>query len=237
MISKKISPPNCDTCDNKDSIILCSMNKSELAEFSKTKSFNVYKKGQIIFYEGNQPHGLFCIKSGKVKVHKMGGEGDDQIVRFVKPGGLLGYRALLSNEPYKASATALENTLICYIPKNDFIEQIKKNGQLSMLTIQMLTNDLKAAEKRILNMAQKPVRERIAEALLLIKECYGLENDEQTIAAILTRREIGDVAGVTTETTIRTLSEFKAEKIIKLDGKKIKILNMSRLVKLANIID
>ncbi len=237
MITSKIIPPSCDTCENKDSIILCSMNQHELEEFSQIKSFNVYKKGQIIFYEGNQPHGVFCVHEGKVKVHKMGEDGDDQIVRFVKPGGLLGYRALLSNEPYKASATALENTLICYIPKADFMDRIRSNAQLTMLTIQMLTNDLKTAEKRILNMAQKPVRERIAEALLLVKECYGTEDDGQTLAIVLTRREIGNVAGVTTETTIRVLSEFKAEKIIKLEGKKIKIINLPKLVKVANIID
>lgn len=234
---KGIERPDCTTCGNRESSLLCSMTLPEAEHVSNLKSHNIYKKGQVIFYEGNYPHGVFCISKGKVKVHKLGDEGKDQIVRLAKPGSVLGYRALLSGEKYNASATTLEDAVICFIPKDAFMKLLKENNDLSLGAIHLLSTDLKSAEKRITNMAQKPVRERIAEALLMMKECYGFKEDEETIDAILTRREIGNLAGVTTETTIRLLSEFNKDGLVKLDGKKIKLVNLRALVRTANIFD
>jgi CRP/FNR family transcriptional regulator, polysaccharide utilization system transcription regulator len=235
--NRKLEAPTCLGCNYKEHSLFCTLNLDELESMSDSKTYNLYKKGQLVFYEGNQPQGIFCIHSGKVKVHKLGDEGKEQIVRFSRQGNVLGYRALLSGESYNASATALEDTHMCFIPKNVFVEMVQKNPVLSMQTIRLLTHDLKNAEQKIMNMAQKPVRDRIAEALLMLKECYGLEEDKQTIASTLTRRDISNVAGTTTETTIRVLSDLNKERVIELDGKKIIILNVPKLVKIANIID
>src|ERR1035437_4174554 len=232
---KKFKMSSCDKCENLTGSMFCSLGKTELGQLTGHKSFNLYKKGQVVFYEGNQPQGLYCIYSGKVKIHKLGDDGKEQIVRLAKTGNVVGYRALLSMDNYYATATALENTLICFLPKSVYLHLLMHNPEFSMKTIKILSSDLKVAEQMVTNMAQKHVRERMAEVLLLLKEFFGLEEDMATINTVLTREDIGSIAGTTTETSIRVLSDFNKSKIIKLVGKKIKILNNKELLRIANI--
>lgn len=233
--NKQKEVPSCDKCDSAHNSIFCVLNKIELADLSDTKSHIFYKKGQTIFYEGNHPHGLYCIYSGKVKIHKLGHDGKDQILRLAKKANVIGYRALLSDDYYHASATALEDSVICFFPKKDYQNLIVSNPLLSMQILKLLSADLKSAEQKAMNMVQKQVRERIAETLLMLKEFFGLESDNATINTVLTRESIGNIAGTTTETAIRTLSDLCKNKTIDLIGKKIKILNNSELIKIANL--
>jgi len=236
--SKSIQVPSCEECETcQNNHLFCRLSKAELDQFSDGRADNFYKKGQVIFYEGNRGHGLFCIYRGKVKVHKLGEEAKEQIVRFAKAGEILGYRSLLGDEPYNATATAIEDSIICYIAKSRFLEVLENNHNLSFQTIQLLTRDLKESEKKIVNITQKPVIERISEALLVLKEKFGVQADGKTLDVILTRREIGDLAGVATETTIRTLSDLKKKGAIVLIGKKIQLENLPQLIRLANIVD
>ncbi len=226
---------SCDKCDSAHNSIFCTLNKLELSDLSESKSHISYKKGQTIFYESNHPHGLYCIYSGKVKIHKLGHDGKDQILRLAKAGNIIGYRALLSDDYYHASATAIENSIICFFPKRNYQTQIISNPNLSMQIIKLLSTDLKSAEQKAINMVQKQVRERIAETLLMLKEFFGQDSETATINMVLTRESIGNIAGTTTETAIRTLSDFQKNKIIELIGKKIKILNTKELIKIANL--
>lgn len=233
-----IEVPSCSECKGrKDNNLFCSLSQNELEKFSEDKADNYYKKGQVIFYEGNRGHGLYCIYKGKVKIHKLGEEGKEQIVRFAKKGDVLGYRSMLGDEPYNATATAIEDCVICSIPKSKFLEVLESNNDLTYKTIQLLTHDLKESEKKIINITQKPVVERIAEALLILKEKFGVMADGKTIDVVLTRKEIGDLAGVTTETTIRTLSDLNKKGILVLSGKRIELANISRLMHLANLVN
>lgn len=237
-LKSHISVPPCTVCQGrKNNQLFCHLSHDELEQFSEEKGDNFYKKGQVIFYEGNRGHGMYCIYKGKVKVHKMGSEAKDQIIRFAKEGDVLGYRSLLGDEPYTATATAIEDTTVCYLPKSKFMEVLEKNNELSYRTIQLLTRDLKESENKIINITQKPVVERIAEAILILKEKFGLRADNKTLAVILTRKEIGDLAGVTTETTIRTLSDLNKKSIINLNGKRIELTNLPQLIRIANIVD
>ena len=229
--------PSCFECEKKGDSFFCSLDREDLDIISDQKNGNFYKKGQVIFYEGNHPQGLYCISSGKVKIHKLGDQGKDQIVRFAGSSDILGYRALLSDDLYSATATAMEDSVICKISKEKFFEVLEKNQALSLKAIKMLTNDLKRSEQKIIDITQKPVRERIAEALLILKESFGLKEDNQTLNTQLTRREIGEIAGVTSETTIRTLSDFNKEGIIELNKKDIVLTNLKALVTIANICD
>jgi len=230
--------PSCKDCESRCSNhLFCSLSNSELDNNSKEKKDKVYKKGQSIFIEGTRGHGLYCIYKGKVKIHKLGGEAKEQIVRFANQGDLMGYRSLLSNEPYYASATTLEESIICYISKKVFLEMLENNKNLSYKVIQMLTQNLKESEKKIINLKQKPVNERICEALLILKEKFGTEQDGVSLRVSLSRREIGDLAGVTTETAIRTLSSLNKSGIIHLEGKKIELINLPQVIKIANIFD
>ena len=228
--------PSCSNCDNSNSIF-CELPNNELEKLSKNKDSNFFKKGQVIFYEGNHPHGMYCIYKGKVKISKLGDEGKEQIVRFAGEGELLGYRSSLSNESYKATATAMEDCYICHVPKEQFNEALDNNSKFSLEIIRLLSEDLKRSEQNLINISQKPVRERIAETLINLKKRFGYDDDDKTLSITLTRREIGDIAGTTTETTIRTLSSFVKEGMVQLDGKKIQILDYNKLVRAASLFD
>lgn len=232
---KNVQMPACEKCRNLASSSFCILSKPEQELLSQHKTYNVYKKGQVIFYEGNQPQGLFCIYSGKVKIHKLGDDGKDQIVRLAKTGNVIGYRALLSSDNYYATATALENTVICFSSKAVYLNLLMNNPEFSMRTIKMLSANLRNAEQMITNMAQKQVKERMAGALTYLVDFFGFEEDNATINTVLTRQDIGNIAGTTTETSIRVLSDFNKNRIIKLSGKKIKVQNYSELLRIANI--
>ena len=167
----------------------------------------------------------------------MGLDGKEQIIRLVKPGDPLGYRSLLSNDRYNASAIALEDSGICFIPKDLFLGVIQKDSTLTMEMFKLLSDDLKKADIQLTHIAQKPVRERVAEALLFIKETYGFETDEKTIAARISREDIANIVGTATETAIRILSDFNKEGVIALSGKKISIVDAQKLLRIANIED
>ena len=229
--------PECQHCQARFKSVFCDLNEADLNELNLSKGCNTFKKGQIIFNEGGFPHGIFCVNSGKIKITQSGDEGKEQIVRFAKDGDILGYRTILSGDKYSSSATAIDDSSICFIPKNTFFNLIGKNANLSMEIMKLLSHDLKMAEHKITDLAQKPVRERMAEALLFLKETYGYENDNATINVILSREEIANMVGTTRETATRLLSEFKDDSIVALIGKKIKILNHQKLVKTANVFD
>lgn len=227
-----IKIPDCSTCPN-NSIFSCALSKIEKEELSDNKGSNFYKKGQTIFYEGNQSHGLYCIYNGKVKLSKLGENGKDQVIRFAKPGDILGYRAILSKEPYQATATVLEDAHICLLSKEKYLLLISQNSKLSQNTIQLLSNHLKSAEQQLISIAQKTVKERIAEALILLQATFGFLEGGQSLDVQINRSEIADIAGTTTETAIRTLSQLNKDGIILLKGKHILIPNVNTLSKIA----
>lgn len=232
---KKINVPHCSQCDSFTSSMFCSLNIVEESNLSDNKVHNLYKKGQIVFYEGQQSRNLFCIFSGKVKIFKLGDDGKEQIVRFAKKGDVIGYRALLGGEKYFASASVMEDTMICSFPKFTIDELLNCNSKFAIQTIKLLSKDLRIAEQIILNMAQKPVRQRIAEALITLKQYYGIDGITETINTTLTREEIANIAGTSTETCIRILSEFNNDHIIKIIGKSMKIIDIHKLLQIASV--
>ncbi len=228
---------DCKNCESRLSSIFCSIDESDLEALNNNKGCTAYKKRQIIFSQGTIPHGLFVIYSGKVKLYQLAENGREQIVRMAKPGDVIGYRALLSNDHYSSTAETIEESNICFIPKTLFFSMMNKNSSITSQLMKLLTVDLKSAEHKITDLAQKPVKERIAEALLFIKETYGFENDNKTINVVLTREEMANIVGTATETAIRLLSDLKHEKLIEFEGKKIKIINLKKLIDTANIND
>jgi CRP-like cAMP-binding protein len=237
MSFEHIRNADCNHCAKRFTNIFCNPAYDSVAEINAEKICTSYKKGEYIFKEGTRPHGVFCVNVGKIKLCKSGDDGREQIIRLVKPGDPLGYRSLLSGETYNNSAIALENCGVCFIPKELFLSILQKDSSLSMEMMKMLSEDLKKAETQITHLAQKPVRERVAEALLFIKETYGFEEDGRTINALFSREDIANIVGTATETTIRLLSEFNRDNIIQLSGKKIIILDVVKLLRAANIND
>jgi CRP-like cAMP-binding protein len=232
-----LAHPECQHCESRHKSIFCDLHSDELSELAYAKGCTTYKKGQLIFGEHGWPLGLYCINTGKVKLSQSGADGKDQIIRLAKDGDVLGYRALLSGDRYSNSATALDDSNVCFIPKEVFFKLIEKNASLSLQVMRMLSENLKNAQQRITDMAQKPVRERLAEALLFLKETYGFEEDGITLNVPVSREDLANMAGTATETTIRLLSDYKQEGLLELPGRKIKIINLPKLVKVANIHD
>ena len=227
--------PTCKTCASRSVSAICKIEEEFVPNLESEKQSFLVKKGQPIFEERIKPQGLFCLNSGKVKLVKIGEDGKEQILRLIKPGDLLGYRALLTSDRYSATAVALEECSVCFLPKSMFMTLLKKDSNLNLELIKILGDDLKKAEEQITHLAQKPVRERMAEALLFIKETYGYETDGATINVKLTREELSNLVGTATETVIRLLSEFNHHHVVELVGKKIKILNLPQLIHIANL--
>lgn len=228
---------DCKHCTKRFTNVFCKAQNDSVAEIDAEKECTLYKKGEYIFKEGARPYGIYCVNRGKVKLVKTGDDGREQIVRLVKPGDPLGYRSLLSGDKYTSSAVAIEDSGVCFIPRDLFLAIMKRDPDLTMEMVKLLSDDLKKAELQLTHLAQKPVRERMAEAILFIKETYGFEEDGKTIDAIFSREDIANIVGTATETAIRLLSEFNKDQVIKLSGKKIEITNLAKLVKIANISD
>ncbi|MFT4696279.1 MAG: CRP-like cAMP-binding protein [Urechidicola sp.] len=205
------------------------LSREQIASLRLQEIDNSYKKGEVLFSEGSYPKALYVVYKGIVKIHKYGVNGKEQITRLASAGDLIGYRSLLNNESYTASATAIEETKLFKIPSEAFFNLLKENPDFSMKVIQMLANDLRQSEKQVVNMAQKSVREKIAEALLLLSNKFGVNENTNALNSILTRKEIGDIAGVTTESAIRTISDFNKEEIIGIEGKRILIKDLTKL--------
>lgn len=226
---------SCEFCTARPLSVFNSLPADQLQQLNNAKSCMVFKKGQYVFAENSYPMGLYCINAGKIKLFITGHDGKEQILRFAKEGNIIGYRALLCDEPYHCSAIVIEDTSLCFIPKNTFLNLLEQNAQLSLSLIKLLGTNLKEAEQHIISMSQKNVRERVAEALLFFKAVYGMESDQKTIQIKLSREEIADYVGTSTETAIRFLSELNSDKIIATEGKKIRILDLARLQRTAGI--
>lgn len=230
--------PVCEECKARENSPLKYCPLDELKRVDLQKTTTLYKKGQIILYEGSYPRGIYCISSGKIKIYKTGKAGKNQILRFARAGDWLGYRAILADETYAASAAAIEDSMICYIRKEDFLQLLQNNSYVSSCVMKMLAQELRFAEKRELSLSQKPVRERLAETFLLLKEIYGVKSEKDlTLKVQLSREELSDITGAATETLIRLLADFKEEKLIFVKGQSIKILNLQKLLEVAKIYD
>ncbi len=226
---------SCDVCAVRHSSAFSGIHEDTLDFFCKNKGYNFYKKGQSIFLEGQTPQGIYLLQLGKVKIFKNGILGQEQIVRLAAPGDVLTYRALGEVKAYVVSAVALEDCSVCVINRELFRNKIETDPLLAIHVIEMLTVELNRAENFIKDFAQKTVKQRVAEALLSLKEKYGESSEEKGLINIrLSRDDLANIVGTATETLVRLLSEFKAKNLIATEGQKIIILNEPRLLKMSN---
>lgn len=222
----------CGQCIIKRFNSLKTLTQDELEKFSNHKTSLLIKKGENLMTEGNSINGLYCIRDGKCKLTKLNTNGKEQIIKFGKGGDILGHRSILSDEPVGLNVTALEDMHVCFIPKGDIIDSIKENNQFSLNLMKNISHQLNEANTSISQMAQKPVKDRLAETLLELEEVFGVDN-EGCIDIVLTREEIANTIGTATESAIRLLSNLKKDGVIDLLGKKVKILNKNMLKNLS----
>jgi len=205
-----------------------SLSTEELTCLSDSKTEVGFKKGQVIFTEGSSINGVFCVKSGVCKLSKLSSNGKEQIVRFMKGGDVLGYRSVIVGEPVTLTVTALDNMKACFIPKADIMEALEHNPKFTMDMMKTVCADLKDANNTISKIAQKTVKQRLADTLLFLQETFETTEDG-FINIQLSREEISSIIGTATESAIRLLSQFKKEKLINLKGKNIQILDAQKL--------
>lgn len=228
---------HCKDCQSLCQGIFNQLNEDTLEAISEHKVSNTFKKGQTLFMQGNPPFGMYCIKSGIVKVTQTGPDGKESIVRLAKGGDTIGHRSLFSEEYYKATATAIEETSVCFYDKKYIQKLVKEEPSVAYNLISRLGHDLGASEHKVTSLAQKSVRERLAELLLVLKEGYGekLADGRVKLNIKLTREEMASMVGTASETLIRFFTEFKNEDIIEQEGKVIYITDMEKLVDFAGI--
>ena len=218
----------CEQCIVREFSALKALNKDELIRIADCKTSYVVKKGETIFDEGDSLNGIYCIKDGVCKLSKLSDNGKDQIVKLVKKGELLGQRSLISEESTNLSAIAIEDMQVCFIPKQEILQFFNENNQFSLNMMKSVCGDLKDADDNMVNLAQKTVKQRLAETLLKLESDFG-SNDDGSLKLQLSRDEIAGMIGTATESCIRLLSEFNKEGWISLQGKKITITNKKEL--------
>lgn len=218
-------PIDCDVCETKHQSPICSI-ENALEEIKQSRITSRFKSGQIIFYQGNDPMGLYTIQSGLIKLESVSNDGSAHTLRLMGPGQAVGYRSLFAGGTYQASAVAVEDGQICFIPKTVLFSVIEKNPKAALNLLGQLSKDLRTAEEKWITQIDKDASERVAEALLFLNDHF---KDQQW-----TRREIAEWAGTTPETVMRTLSQFEKEGWIQPKGRLYLILQPEKLLEKAS---
>ncbi len=234
MKQHEVPIPLCDRCAMETGAIFKQLTRDEVDMINFEKEFRQYKRGEILYQEGSRISGFYCIHKGIIKIFKTGFDGKEQIIRFAKPGDIIAYRSVLSNESACTSAKVIEDCQVCFIPSEILIKLVKTNSSFAHELLKLACHELGEANSFITDIAQKTVRERLAEIILLLVNDFGL--DAQNFLQIsLTREELANIVGTATESVIRLLSEFKSDKLVELNGRKIRILNKKGLEKISNV--
>ncbi len=229
---------SCSDCRVRANSLFDKLSEDELNNWDYHKSCARHKKGQVLFHEGTRPLGIYCLNKGKIKIYQTGSDGKDQIIKIAVPGDVLGYKALVSDSSYPVTSETLEETSVCFIPKDEFLKTLQSNPQFGQKLLKLACNEIGSMTDSLTSLAQKSVRERLAMALLMLKDTYGTDpaspTGENEIEINLTREDLANIVGTATETVIRILQEMKEDKLIKTKGRKIKVVEPTRLYKIGN---
>lgn len=198
------------------------------------KITETYKRGSIVYRQGNRMKGFCCVQSGIIKIYQTGFDGKEQIIRFAKSGDIIGYRSVVSNEPACTTTEVIEEAVLCHIPTEILLKLVKNNGNFAVELMKLTCKELGEANSYITDIAQKTVKERLAEILIHLDGEFG-EDSQGILNISLTREELSNIVGTATESIIRLLSEFKTLGYIEINGRKIKILDRPGLKYIANI--
>ncbi|WP_304343184.1 Crp/Fnr family transcriptional regulator [Chryseobacterium koreense] len=211
---------------------LCAADFEKYLSSRQTVKFH---KGETIFEDGEMSKGVYLIKTGTAKLSKMGVYGKEQILRFIKEGDLIGYRSILCGEDFQAKAEAMTELEASFLPSDVFLHLLEVDSKLAFVMLQKIAFELGESSNTVTFLAQKTVRERLAEILLLLEQKLGTD-PEGFIRISLTREEIANIIGTATESAIRLISEFKQDGLIEVEGRLIKILNHEKLIKLGHVV-
>lgn len=222
------------TLENIQQITSEARGLKELQELiSDQRRISKFKKKHVLYSEGSLAHSLFFVVKGKVKTYKTNEDAREYIIGLHKEGDFLGYMNLLENGVYADSATTLEDSEICVIPKQEFFALLYSNLTIAEKFIKMLSNDVKENEERLLRLAYNSVRKRVAESLLMLKDNYQ-HNQDSLFSMPVSREDLASITGASKETVIRTLSDFKDEGLVEIEGSRITLVKEEKLRNLKN---
>lgn len=205
------------------------------SEFVRATEIMKFKRGEIIYFEGDKPEFLLCVLSGKVKIYRDGVGGRSFINRVLRPVQYFGYRASLANEPYVTEAAAFDDTLIACVPLALIRRILTTNTNVCQFFIKELAVDLGEADKRIVSVTQKHVRGRLAEALLMLADIYGYDTDGVTLNTYISRGDLASLSNMNIGNAIRTLSELNAEGITASKNRMIQVLDKEALREISEL--
>ena len=214
----------CENCIIRQFNSLRALSKEELKKVSNAKISKKIKKGDALFSEGQKLDGVYCVRNGVSKLSKLSSNGKEQIVKLTNRGEIMGQRSVIAEDYTNLSATAINDMEVCFIPKEIITTTLNTNPYFSLEVLRHMAHDLKEADDVIVNMSQKTVKQRLAEALLYLRQNYG-EDENGFLLLTLSRDDYANIVGAATESLIRMLSDFKKKGLIKTEGKKIGIVN------------
>ncbi|MBD2723342.1 Crp/Fnr family transcriptional regulator [Hymenobacter armeniacus] len=233
----KFFTPVCHECPSRNTPLMGCCQADELDFISANKVSHRFQKGQHIFQEGGPALGLHCVQQGKIKITKASGDGKEQIIRLAKGGDMLGFRSVLAGPHYSTSAVALDDCVVCFIPRADFYRLWQSNLQFSTSLMHMMARALGEAELQMLHLAYKPVRERLAGALLMLQRTFRQPGDAGPFSTSISREDLAALVGTAKETATRLMSEFKEAGIVATRGSQVTILKPDSLSQLASLYD
>ena len=214
-------------------LIQAASGKKALQALTEDRNVNKYKRKQLIYSEGNHPNRLYYVVKGKVKTYKTNEDGKELVTELFSAGDFLGHIALLEGASYKDTAEALEDSELAIIPREDFDELVTKNHEVARKFIQLLAKNISTKETQLLGLAYNSLRKKVADALLLLQKKYQAKNEEKFVIDI-SRESLATIAGTATESLIRTLSDFRSEKLIDIKDGNITLINPQKLEQLLN---
>lgn len=216
---------HCENCTVRSGSIFSELGREDMVFLNEIKQCKFYNKGEYLFKEGDDPNGIYCLRSGKIKVSKIGADGREQVTHLVHAGQTLGHRALFAGDLYSGSAVALENAHVCFIPKSSLRDIVKENPGIVWTVAKLLAVELREAEDKMTHLAQDSAKSKLIEALKSMIETYGYKSDKMTISLDIKRQDLANIAGTTRETITRNLYQLQLENKIRINGKKISILD------------
>ncbi len=216
----------CSNCANKYKSIFCKLEEASLTDISEHKVMNNFKRGQVLFHEGNPAFGVYCISAGKIKLTKLSEAGKETLIHIAGPGDIVGFQHMLQAGANDVTATALEESQVCFLDRQFLQKLVKEENSCAMELLGHVARDMTALQERMTGIQSRSVRERVEYLLNELGNRFGIPSaDGIRLNVQLSRDEMASMLGMATETLIREISMLKEENFLKQDGKTIILLN------------
>jgi CRP-like cAMP-binding protein len=221
--------PYIELCIEGTSLVFRGLSQADKEVLDQHHLAVSYRKGETIIGRGTRPKGLICLVSGKAKLFRVGAGNREQIIKMLRPHSYIAYGSLFSDNLFPFDVVAIEESAVVIFEKHTMSRILKQNTEIAIRFIRIISEDLLSSDNRLISLTQKHVRGRIAESVLLLRDTYGMEADGKTLRVHLSREDLAHLSSMTTSNAIRTLSGLVSEKILDIEGRKIRILDLLKL--------